>query len=143
MEKRKKASDIFNETEFVFGRKIAFKDAFPEIEDITLQVIEDKPAWKKHPSGPFEKAMGTDHRYPKKGQFTKINFPGEFVDCTNEKCYNGGFNIGSILREMVSNHKTEKNGEAVCQGYEGSPKGLRKYGKCEHKFKYTINIRYK
>lgn len=87
--------------------------------------------------------MGQYNIYPKRRQFSKTDFPGGYVNCTNPKCYNGGFNIGIVLRDMVSNQETTINGEEECQGYEGSPNGLRKYGDCGHKFKYTVNIRYK
>lgn len=36
MKGRKKAQDIFIETNFMFGTKTTFEKAFPEIENITI-----------------------------------------------------------------------------------------------------------
>lgn len=36
----KKPSDIFNGTNFVFGSKSDFKDAYPEIQDMSIHVRE-------------------------------------------------------------------------------------------------------
>ena len=38
---RQKASDVFRETNFVFGNKVSFVEAFPQIEDIEVEVIEE------------------------------------------------------------------------------------------------------
>jgi hypothetical protein len=40
-----------------------------------------------------------------------------------------GFNIGSPIRDMIRKHETNKEGNALCQGNEGSPKGRRIYRK--------------
>lgn len=37
---RKKASDVFRESEFLFGKKVPFKEAFPEITDLEIRCKE-------------------------------------------------------------------------------------------------------
>jgi hypothetical protein len=127
-DERKKASDIFNESNLVFGRKVTFDEAFPQIEDLKVEVIESGHG-----------IIGQS----RKSFYRKQYFPGEYINCSNPLCYNGGFSIGSILREMVSNKQTELETTESCQGYEGSPKGRRKYKGCLNFFKIKISIKYK
>ena len=68
---------------------------------------------------------------------------GEYIDCTNPLCYNGGFGIGPVVREMVGGRETCREGAAICQGNEGSPKGWRIYRKCINHFRYTVELTYR
>lgn len=125
-EYREKAQDVFNKSDFVFSSKTTFEKAFPNVEECTITVKESghgAPSWNH----------GVSH----------YKNPGEYLNCSNPLCYNGGFNIGSTIREMVSKKETAKEDSAICQGYEGSPKGRRKYRKCVNFFKYTIAIKYR
>ena len=69
---------------------------------------------------------------------------GEFINCSNPRCYNGGSNIGEILRGMVGQRSTSyRDARIPCQGYEGSPKGRRKYGMCMNVFRVEVTITYR
>ena len=127
-DRRQKASDVFRESEFVFAQKVSFEEAFPEIEDLTVEVEES--------------GHGVSE-WNRKRTYRKQNFPGEYIDCSNPLCYNGGFSIGSILREMVRNRQTELETSKLCQGNEGSPKGRRIYRKCMNFFKIKVSIKYR
>ena len=118
---RQKASDVFREAEVVFARKATFAEAFPEIESADVRVsVSDF------------------------GESRSMRWGGgEYVDCPNPLCYNGGVSVGSMLRQMVSSKEEERTFEEFCQGYEGSPKGRRKYGECMRDFKIVIHIKYK
>jgi hypothetical protein len=126
MNRRQKASDVFRETNYFIGEKTTFEKAFPEIENIRVTVEE------------FEDFF-SDGR---KRFYSKEN-AGEYIDCSNPICYNGGFSLGSLIRNMVSTRQTELETTKFCQGYEGSPKGRKRYGPCEHRFKVKIEIKYK
>ncbi|HPW98276.1 MAG TPA: hypothetical protein PK218_06940 [Flavobacterium sp.] len=127
-DERQKASDVFRESNFVFSKKVGFDVAFPQIEDLTVEVEESR-----HGVGDWNR----------KSTYKKQNFPGEYINCSNSLCYNGGFSIGSILREMVRNKQTELETSKLCQGNEGSPKGRRIYRKCMNFFKIKVSIKYK
>jgi len=127
-DKRQKASDVFRESDFVFGRKVSFNEAFPEIEDLTVEVEE----W----------GQGIDD-WNRQRVYQKQYFPGEYINCSNPLCYNGGFSIGSILHAMIRKKQTELETEKGCQGNEGSQKGKRIYGKCMNFFKIKVFIKYK
>jgi hypothetical protein len=127
MRKRQKASDIFRETEPFFGRKVSFKEAFPEIKEIKVVCSE--------------KGHGVD-QYSSRRTYTLRSMPGEYVDCSNPLCYNGGFSLGQILSEMVSKRKAHFEGYQKCKGYEGSPKGRRKYRDCFNFWDITVDIVY-
>ena len=126
-DKRQKAQDIFNQGNYVFPRETTtFEKAFPEVEECIVEVQE--------------RGYGPSGRAEETSRYTN---PGEYINCSNSLCYNGGFNIGSPIREMVRMRKTEKDGNASCQGSEGSPKGRRIYRKCANFFKYKITLKYR
>ncbi len=127
-DRRQKASDVFRDTEFVFGKKASFDEAFPTIEDLTVEVEE------------FGQGITKGNR---QRVYRKQNFPGEYIDCDNPLCYNGGFSIGEILREMVANTQMELDTSKLCQGNEGSPKGRRIHKKCMNAFHIKVSIKYK
>lgn len=124
MESRKKAQEVFNVTNYVFVQKTTFEKAFPQIKSISVEITESG-------NGLYQ------------GQHTS-NYSGydlsEYINCSNSICYNGGFSIGEVIREMVRKRETDKEGEAICQGHEGSPKGRRIYRKCLNEFSYNIHI---
>ncbi|MDK2907184.1 MAG: hypothetical protein PWP02_960 [Thermosipho sp. (in: thermotogales)] len=126
--KRLKASDVFRESDYVFSKKVNFEEAFPEIENLKIIVEE---------SGKGIKSCNKKHIY------TKHNFPGEYINCSNPYCYNGGFSIGAILRDMTRKKLTEFETLKLCQGYEASPKGKKTYRNCLNQFKIKVYISYK
>lgn len=128
MTKRQKASDVFRETNFIFSEKGSFDEAFPEIEDLTVEV---------------EKSGEGVKEWNHKSVYRMQNFPGEYINCNNPLCYNGGFAIGSILREMVRNKQLELETSKFCIGNEGSPKGRIIYRKCLNSFNVKVTIKYK
>ena len=126
-QKRQKASDVFEKNIPFIGRKVGFEEAFPTIKNITAEVEqsgEGVTTWNK-----------VSHR--------DKHSIGEYFDCSNRLCYNGGTRIGFIVRNMVGAYETHHESSVRCQGYEGSPKGRRKYGPCFNLFKITIDIEYK
>ena len=127
MKKRQKASDVFRESRYVFREKVSFEEAFPEIKDIKVVCREI--------------GYGVS-RYSRKSTYALPTIPGEYVDCSNPLCYNGGFSLGEILREMVRNRQTHFEGSRICQGYEGSPKGRRKYRDCLNSWNIEVDITY-
>lgn len=128
---RKKASDVFRETTYVFAEKVPFETAFPEIASVDVEFTE---------TGHGIWDAGKRYRGYRAGSRDSL---GEYIDCSNSLCYNGGFSIGNILREMVRNKETRREFSALCQGNEGSPKGRRIYRKCLNFFKGIITIVYK
>lgn len=128
--KRQKASDVFAATEFVFSQKTSsFSKAFPEIEDLVVEIVETGNGVLGH---------GLNRSI-----YGRSNFPGEFVNCSNPSCYNGGIRIGQLVRNMGYD-RTEKweDSFVLCQGYEGSPKGRRRYRSCLNRFSVKIEITY-
>jgi hypothetical protein len=124
--KRPKANDIFQQSNYVFGQKVEFEEAFPQIDDITVKVRESGAGVY----GSYERTLGK----------TSI---GQYVNCSNPICHNGGFSLANILYSMVRERKTEHESTEICQGYEGSPKGKRVYRKCINTFRVYVSIKYK
>ncbi len=129
-DERMKASDVFRKTDYVFRKKISFDEAFPEIDDIRVEVEERGEGVRQFFPGDSKSIYGK-------------SLLGEYVDCSNSLCYNGGVSIGEAIREMVRSRATERETSQICCGYEGSPKGRRKYRKCTNHFKVKVAIKFK
>ena len=125
-DERQKASDVFRESNFLFGRKVSFNEAFPEIEDVTVDIEE----------------VGYVAQYKGKRTYHKGSMD-EYIDCSNPLCYNGGVSIGAILREIVRGKQTELTTSKMCQGYEVPPKGRRRIRDCVNVFAVKVSIKYK
>lgn len=123
VKRRKKASDVFKESEYAFGAKVSFEEAFPSIADLKVIVKEIGVGYPGH---------------IRTIEYTRKNFPGEFVDCSNDMCTNGGFDLGEIIADMVINSNEEREEKRMCQGYEGTPNR-----RCMRIFIVNINIKYK
>jgi hypothetical protein len=124
--KRQKASDVFREGNFLLASRVSFSEGFPSIRELRVEVAESGQGVRTS----YGPALLTEKTC------------GEYFDCSNTLCVNGGFSIGSILRDMVKAGETERQVTRFCQGYEGSPKGRRNYGPCDDSFDVTVKILY-
>ena len=104
----KKVSDIFRETDYPFSRKGSFKEAFPQIKSAKVKVEE---------TGNLGRGLYSE---PSKVTCYNEKNLGEFIDCSNPSCHNGGFSIGKIFQEMEQEKKTHFENLESCQGFEGS-----------------------
>lgn len=142
-ESRKKASENSGETNNLFPNKAPFNAAFPEVEEIFIEVKEFESSMRKPENDKeWEKAMGSYSSYPRIHRYSKNHFPGENINCSNALCFNGGFPIASIAGKMIRNKEPFKEGKEHCKGYEGSPKGKSKYRDCSHQFEFKVAIKY-
>jgi hypothetical protein len=125
--RRPKASQFFQSRPNVFNKlERSFENAFPSIDDVTVELTETGAGrWN--------------------GVSRKLGKPalGEFIDCHNPLCYNGGFSVGQILREMISKNKTELETTRLCQDYERSPGGRRLCRPCVNHFDIQVRLKYK
>lgn len=105
-----------------------FSETFPEIKDLRIEV---------HEYGP--------NILPNSGLriYSKDNFPGEYIDCSNEFCFKGGFSIGDIIRRMVNDKQIDLRQVIMCQGNWASPKGKRKYRRCGNHIFINLHIELK
>jgi hypothetical protein len=127
-DERMKASDVFNEASMLFGKTASFSAAFPSIAELHVEVEE------KGDHGPS---------WSSRTVYTHHNPPGEFVNCRNPRCFNGGFRIAQMIRYMAYSQDTEHDATVRCQGYEGSPKGRKNSGPCDQYFVVRIRVKYK
>ena len=128
-EKRQKASDVFQESNFILANKAKFSDAFPTIAKLRVEVIESGrgvPAYIGSSPAVYDQTRA-----------------GEYLNCSNPLCYSGGFRLGALVRQMVMSGEKELETTELCQGYKGSPKGRKNYGPCGNSFKVKVNIEYK
>lgn len=119
---KKKAQDIFNESNFVFSKKGTFEEAFPQIERISIEVVE--------------RGYGTEYSAQRTYSTTS-----EFINCSNGSCYGGGYRMGQVVRNMVYKNETESEGSEYCRGHEGNSK--RRGRSCINALDYKVHIEYK
>jgi hypothetical protein len=134
-QKNMKASDVYHETEHFFASKASFEKAFPQIEQISIEVVETE-GFEHVDFDAFDKIRNR-HIY------TNESLPGEFIDCKNPECRKGGLSIDGVFHKMISEKLTEFQGTESCQGYEGSPKGRKRHRDCRHQFHYKVKIKYR
>jgi hypothetical protein len=133
--KRIKASDAYSQYSPFLGKRVPFKDAFPEMEDIKVETAESD----SYEPIDFDKLDLFEYNHNIFG----IDDIQPVVDCHNEFCVKGGIYLDEIMREMVQKKQTHIEDSKSCAGREGSPKGRRLYRSCSHFFYYRITIKYK
>lgn len=117
--KRDKLTDRINAAEYLFKTKTSsFNEAYPTVISLTFDIVESS-----HTFGSSSK----------KWTLTEANFQ-HAINCSNAGCYSGGVELGIILEDMVHNKQSQYENNIICQGYEGSPKGRRQYGRCNRSF---------
>lgn len=125
---RQKATDVFNNSEYSFAKKVSFSEAFPIVDDVKVVITR---------GGHYGiNELNKIERFGKE--------VGEFVDCSNPNCFNGGISVGKILRGMIGSEQSHFSAERIsCQGYEGSPKGKVRRRSCTNHFSVSVEITYK
>jgi hypothetical protein len=131
-ERHQKASDVFAATDWFLGPPVAFAKAFPRIA--TLRVRTKASGYYAPPSIGHMRDDGWR-------TFTEST-SGEYIDCRNPVCYNGGFRLGEQLRFMEQAGETHKEWTVGCQGYEGSPKGRKQYRPCDEYWQVVVDVSY-
>jgi hypothetical protein len=133
-QKKSKASDVYHETEHSFASKASFENAFPQIEQLSIEVVE---------------AEGTEHvdfrafdKIKHRHIYTKENLPGEFINCRNPDCHEGGLSFSGILLKMIAEKSTKFQGTETCRGYEYQPTDLKSQRACSHQFHFKVKIQY-
>ena len=96
------AQDGVEKRDFVLGRKTTFREAFPEVTSLEVEI-------KATPLG-F-------------GQTEVFNYsleavPGQFTPCPNPNCRGGGFDIGTFLYQLILSGKTSGETGGGCVGAE-------------------------
>ena len=126
-DKHQKATEIINNANYIFSRKVtSFAEAYPSVAKLRVEIAESS-GW----SGEETPWVLTESTFR------------QAVDCSNRACYGGGVELGWILHDMVSKHLTTSEETKPCRGYEGSPKGRKRYGACLHSFRVKVEIEYK
>lgn len=125
MRERQKANDVFAQQQRLLSPPARFTQAFPTVKSVIVDVEE--------------REIGEE---PRRRRFTEHDL-SEYVNCSNRLCYNGGVDVGDVLRRAVEKRETEFTFSRACQGYEGSPKGRRRYRECMHRFVVTARVEYR
>jgi hypothetical protein len=67
----------------------------------------------------------------------------EHVDCNNPLCFNGGFSLGDVLREMVAGRQEDFIGTSFCTGQLGDPEDPGPHPSCDTRFEIEASIRFR
>jgi hypothetical protein len=124
---RPKVTELFANTISPFGSRAPFQQVFPDFLKLEIFIAEQRHLWGER----------------NERTYTLSNPPGEHFDCSNSFCYGGGFSITQILRNVYEQRLTKFETLVDCRGYEGSPKGHRKYKDCAQYSKVTVRAQYR
>jgi hypothetical protein len=125
-EKGNTVPEVFEERNFIFGCKHFFDDVFPEVDSILVTVCETGRGVND----------GANRR-----SYNRNNL-GEFIDCSNPDCYNGGFSLDLIIGWMVDKRESHRDLHELCQGYERTPEENLFYRRCTNSFRISVDIQY-
>lgn len=103
------------------------KDLPQGIEELCMEVEELKSVIRRD----SEKSM----------VFRNEDIPN-YLNCSNPICHGGGMVVSGIVENMIQQKKEYYELAEKCTGYEGSPKGRRRYQSCVHGFAIKIRIKY-
>jgi hypothetical protein len=67
----------------------------------------------------------------------------EYVDCNNPHCFNGGFSLGDVLREIVTGRQEDFIGTSFCTGQVGDPEEPGPHLSCDTRFEVEASIRFR
>jgi len=116
-------------SDYLFPRqKVTFEEAFPELEDVKIKIA-------------FLRGGG---REEKTATFSKDNFPGNSIKCSNPVCRNGGLSaitIPRLIKKMISEKKLGLKEHEFCNG--GLYRGQTRYNDCGWSFNIEITIQLK
>lgn len=118
------AQDGVEKGNFVFGGKTTFREAYPEVTSLEVEV-------RAIPMG-----FGNIESY----HYSLDLAPGQFTRCPNPNCANGGFDVGSFLHHLVREGKPAGEGGGPCVGAER----LGRHGRrsCFYSFSAKATIGY-
>ncbi len=112
-----------------FGRWADFEEAFPGLEDA---IIEYRAA---RPSGAFQ----TDRPRPTTRISLRTRVP--IMHCLNHQCSNGGYDVTAIVREMLAQRETQREGRVECGGREAEPgRAWEQCRKCGWAWDFLITL---
>jgi hypothetical protein len=127
-EDREKLTDVISKSQFLFSKKVdTFHEAYPTIAKLHVEVSE--------------KELGSSG-LARRLTFTEQHFQ-HAVNCSNPVCYRGGVQVGWLIHDMVRNKETDREETKSCEGYEGSPKGRKRYRTCLHRFTVKAHVDYR
>jgi len=115
-----------------FGSLGTFGEAFPQLEDITVEWTESGDNVYHYPLSP-----GRQYEYK-----VSMKEYGGLIGCSNKMCKQGGFEIDRIAHDMLRNKEAVKEDSKTCVGREGSPRS-RACNPCFNSIKYKITLIYK
>jgi len=127
-----KVSDIFAKTRpFAGDKAAAFEKAFPSIDDLSVEV---RPSQDHR-----QRRMRTGANV---SAYDRRNMT-EYIDCASPRCGDGGFHLGTILRDMIAQQDQSLEITLPCQGYRRSRIRRQKPRLCDNAFTVKVTIRYK
>lgn len=108
----------------VFMQLGSFEEAFPELEVAKVKYTE------------------FSHGTEKRTSTHDLKYEGGLLECANDRCHRGGYQLDREVRRMIREGLTEKKLQMHCPGDEGTPK-LRRGRRCSRKIIGIIKIELK
>ena len=109
----------------------SFEEVFPELQDASLEWQETAPTRLS-----ARAYVGDWNQVAYRGGVLHGPFP-----CSNPACHEGGFELEHLFASVIQAGETDKEGIAVCVGWEGEPGPERQ--PCVHYASYRIALKFR
>lgn len=106
----------------------SFKAAFPTLYDALIEWEELK--------GPSESPRNRNRR---KMGFRRGNFNRGLIQCGNDHCWEGGYQVDRLITEMLSLNQNERQGVLYCSGRELG-EDSRRTTRCRNRIFYKVTL---
>jgi len=107
----------------------SFKTAFPTLHDALIE-------WEEL-NGPEDKAKSGRRR---KMGFRRGNFNRGLIQCGNDHCWEGGYQVDRLIEEMMSLGQSERQGTLYCSGRELRDETRRGPTRCRRRIRYKVTL---
>jgi hypothetical protein len=105
-----------------FGASSAFKESFPDVEEVRLTVLQD----------PNEHYC--IHDWQRENLYTKATLPTLFR-CVNARCQEGGIAVEDLILLYGNGDH-----DLPCRGHEGKAAGQAESDLCDNRFRITLVV---
>lgn len=106
----------------------SFKTAFPTLYDALIE-------WEEL-TGPADTARNKNRR---KMGFRRGNFNRGLIPCSNNVCWEGGYQADRLIEEMLALGETQREGILYCGGRE-LREDSRRATRCRHRIRYKATL---
>jgi len=103
-------------------------ERFPSVQSLMITATFKEPDWGQDPP-----PRVLDYNDGSKAHFE--------IECPHRECLDGGFDLSSLVNDMIQKHQSKAVGKVVCQGWQDRER-MNKH-RCFSELSYSIEVLYR